>query len=206
MTWITLATEDVLSEAVGEKLIAEAGPQLEVDLRLRRDGFGYLKKSMRNFCEMARHQPVLVITDLDRTVCAGALVRAWTAGNALPDTLLLRIAVHTVEAWLLADHDAMRTLLQRPGQSLPPDPDMLADPKLALIDLVNRRGPRRLREAVVPSPGAVASQGLGYNAALTGFVRRTWNPHRAAQRSDSLARARQRLAGLAAATRSRGID
>ena len=112
MRQIALATEDALSEAVGEKLIAEVKPPLEVGLRLRRDGFGYLKTRMRKFCEIARHQPVLVITDLDRVACAATLVRRWTANDTPPATLLLRVAVHEVEAWLLADHDAMRTLLQ----------------------------------------------------------------------------------------------
>ena len=75
---------------------------------------------MRQFCEIARYQPVLVITDLDRVACAATLIRGWTANDTLPVTLLLRVAVREVEAWLLADHDAMRTLLQRPRQILPP--------------------------------------------------------------------------------------
>lgn len=197
MRCIALATEDALSEAVGEKLIAEVKPPLEVGLRLRRDGFGYLKKRMRSFCEMARHQPVLVITDLDRAACAASLVREWTANDMRPATLLLRVAVREVEAWLLADHDAMRTLLQRPRQILPPDPEALPEPKNELIRLVGRHGSRALREAIVPQPGVIASQGLGYNNALVEFVRRTWSPHRAAQRSNSLARTRQRLRELA---------
>ena len=41
MTQIALATEDALSEAIGEKLISEAGAGFEVGLRLRRNGFGY---------------------------------------------------------------------------------------------------------------------------------------------------------------------
>ena len=198
MRQIALATEDALSEAVGEKLIAEVKPPLEVGLRLRRDGFGYLKTRMRNFCEIARHQPVLVITDLDRVACAATLVRGWTANDTSPAALLLRVAVREVEAWLLADHDAMRTLLQRPRQILPPDPEALPEPKDALIRLVGCHGPRSLREAIVPQPGVIAAQGLGYNNALVEFVRRTWSPHRAAQRSNSLARARQRLRELAA--------
>ena len=198
MKHISLATEDALSEAVGEKLIAEVKPPLEVGLRLRRDGFGYLKKRMRSFSEMARHQPVLIITDLDRLACAATLVRGWTANDTPPGTLLLRVAVREMEAWLLADHDAMRTLLQQPRQILPSDPENLPEPKEALIRLVGRHGPRSLREAIVPQPGVIAAQGLGYNNVLMEFVRRTWNPHRAARRSNSLARTRQRLRELAA--------
>ena len=198
MRQIALATEDALSEAVGEKLIAEVKPPLQVGLRLRRDGFGYLKTRMWKFCEIARHQPVLVITDLDRMACAATLVRGWTANDIPPATLLLRVAVREVEAWLLADHDAMRTLLQQPRQILPPDPEDLPEPKEALIQLVARHGPRSLREAIVPQPGVIAAQGLGYNNVLMEFVRRTWSPHRAARQSNSLARARQRLRELAA--------
>ena len=60
---IVLATEDQLSEEVGLKLAANAG--LNVVQKLRQGGNGYLKKRMRNFCEIARQVPVVVLADLD---------------------------------------------------------------------------------------------------------------------------------------------
>lgn len=195
---IVLATEDALSEAVAQKLIDELGPQVTVVQTLRRGGFGYLKARIGNFCEMARHQPILVITDLDRHACASELLQAWLARRRRPAQLLLRFAVREIESWVLADHEAMRVLLERENQVLPRAPDELIDPKAALIQLA-KRGPRRVREAIVPEAGAIASQGLGYNQVLVPHVCRHWSPMRASQRSDSLQRARCRLHELASA-------
>lgn len=155
---IALATEDVLSEAVGEKLIAE--------------------------------------------MVHNSLVREWMVRDILPKAFLLRVAVRTIEAWLLADHEAIRGLLKRPQQVLHSNPEVHSEPKQELIQMA-RRGPRPLPEALVPRAGDVASHGLGYNNALVEFVYRTWSPHRAAQRSSSLARTRQRLQELAASMSSR---
>lgn len=200
MTWITLATEDALSEAVASKLIEEHRGRLDIAQRLRRNGFGYLRSRLPNFCEMARHQAVVVITDLDRQECASSLVSDWFGARQRPERLLLRVAVREVESWVLADHEAVRGMLQKPKITLPEQPDVLPDPKRFLIDLA-RRGPRTMREAIVPEFGAIAAQGLGYNEFLVGVVAQQWNPARAAQRSDSLRRARHRLAQLAEASR-----
>lgn len=196
MTQITLATEDALSEAVGERLIDEQGAALEIGQRLRRNGSGYLRMRIPNFCAMADLQPVFLITDLDRLPCPSALLSDWIGRRKQPAGFLLRVAVREIESWLLADHEALRRVLARPHERLPNAPDQLEDPKRFLIDLA-RRGPRRLREAIVPEDGAIAVQGLGYNEVLVDVVRRLWNPSRAAQRSQSLQRARVRLADLA---------
>ncbi len=201
MSWITLATEDVLSEAIGEKLIDEQREHLKVSLRMRRNGFGYLKSRLPSFCEIAKHHPVFLITDLDRRQCAGALLGDWLGERPKPAGLLLRVAVREVESWLLADHAAVRAMLRKPSQRLPERPDGLEDPKRFLIELA-RKGPRAMREAIVPASGVVASQGLGYNEFLVDVVARQWSPERAAQRSDSLRRARARLAQLAFASGS----
>ena len=202
MTWVTLATEDALSEAVGDKLVSEHASHLHIAQRLRRNGFGYLRSRLPNFCEMAVHQPVLLITDLDRRPCAGALVSDWMKGREKPTGLLLRVAVREVEAWVLADHVAVRSVLRRPTQSLPHDPDGLDDPKQYLINLA-KKGPRAMRDAVVPATGAIAAQGLGYNEFLVAMINQQWSPERAAERSDSLRRARGRLAQLALASQQR---
>jgi hypothetical protein len=192
MQRISLATEDELSEAVGLRLVAEVSPALEVGLRLRRGGYGYLRSKVASFCQMARREPLLLITDLDRHCCAASLVDEWMRRTPRTAGLLFRVAVREVESWLLADHDAMRTLLGRSASSLPDLPDMLADPKRALLNLA-RSARREVRTDLCAETGAIAAQGLGYNRRLTDFVRRDWNPMRASSRSDSLRRARQRL-------------
>lgn len=194
MTWIVLATEDELSEAVGLSLATEAG--LEVGQQLRRGGFGYLKTRVHSFCKISLRQPVLLLTDLDRAKCAPALVGKWMGNLERPENLIFRVAVREIESWLLADHDAIRNLLGNRIGKLPLDPDSLPDPKQALLALAGRAA-REVREDLVMTEGAFASQGLGYNARLCHMVRQDWQPARAADRSASLAKARIRLKELA---------
>ncbi len=197
MTLVALATEDALSEAVGVRLIAEQEGRLRIGLRLGGRGNGYLRAKLGNFRQMARRQPVILFTDLDQAMCAPSLVRGWL-GSVEPDApnLLLRVAVREVEAWLLADHEAVRAGLSLPHATLPEAPDDLVDPKAHLLRLA-QRAPRRVRNELLPAKGASASQGLGYNALLSGLVAEVWSPERAALRSDSLRRARSRLRELA---------
>ncbi|MDZ7856187.1 hypothetical protein [Sphaerotilus sp.] len=196
MVGIAIATEDELSEAVARRLVAEVQPALEVSQTLRRNGFGYLRSRMSNWCELARFQPILLLTDLDRVACPVELLRQWRGTLVLPDDLLLRIAVREVEAWLLADQPAMRVLLGERGR-LPVEPDALPDPKATLLQLAARHASRDVRADLVQQSGAMASQGIGYNARLVQWVQDHWEPARAADSSPSLRRARIRLQDLA---------
>lgn len=185
---IVIATEDELSETVAERLVQLASPSLEVSRRFRRDGFGYLKSRVEAFCNMAKSQPLLLLTDLDQHECPPSLVEQWLDNRPKPEGLMFRVAVREVEAWLLADHDVIAKLIGKRSPKLPQAPDTLPDPKRELINFA-RRAPSAIRKEIVPPPGAAASQGLGYNAVLCPFVREHWDPFRAAERSESLRRA-----------------
>ncbi len=195
MKSIVLATEDVLSEEAGLRLAKEAG--LEVTQPpLRRNGSGYLKSRIRNFCQMASFQTVLVISDLDQSECPSQLLRDWLGARERPPRLIIRVAVREIESWLLADHQAMRSLLGRRASKLPREPESLVDPKGMLLNLA-RHAPRDVREDLLPQKGAIASQGLGFNRRLGNLIRTDWSPRRAAERAPSLRRARDRLMELA---------
>jgi len=169
-------------------MVEDAGSGLAVTQLLRRGGFGYLRSRMRSFCELARHMPVLLLTDLDAEECPATLIEDWSRRDAIPEQLLFRVAVRQVESWLLADRDGMARLLKVSVRQLPPDPDALPDAKRSLLQLA-QRAPRAIREDLVAETGATASQGLGYNSVLSNFVRTSWDPSQAVHRSNSLARA-----------------
>lgn len=192
-----VATEDELSEAVCFRLINELGGRLEISpTTFRRGGFGYLKSRITSFLEIAARQPLLLLTDLDRADCPATLIEGWTSRQPIPTRMLFRVAVREFESWLLADHEGLRRLLGSRLGKLPADPDVLDDPKAALLRAA-LKAPRDVRMDLLPDKGSTATQGLGYNHRLVGFVRETWNPERAAERSDSLQRIRARLAQLA---------
>ncbi|MBN3854652.1 DUF4276 family protein [Paraburkholderia sp. Ac-20340] len=195
MKYAVLATEDQLSEEVGFRLLKEVG--FEASVCLRKNGNGYLQKRIPNLCEMAIQQPVLLLTDLDRLACPTQLIANWIGARAKPSELIFRVVVRTIESWLLADHEGMRRLLGPRTPKLPSTPDELQEPKQTLLGLANR-GTRAMREDLVANNGAIASQGIGYNAVLSTWIRDDWAPARAATRSPSLERARLRLGELAA--------
>lgn len=192
---VALATEDELSERVGERLLDEVG--LSVELRLRKNGFGYLKKNVEKFCMLAMRRPVLLLTDLDQTPCPSELLHRWLERRERPENLVFRVVVRQIEAWLLADRIAMTELLgDGAARRLPDRPEAEPDAKRILLDLA-RRAPRDVREQLVRAKGAIAAQGLGYNSLLGERVMTHWSPERAASNAPSLARARRALRDLA---------
>jgi hypothetical protein len=195
MKLVALATEDELSEAVGRRLLIDAGHVYEPAPVLRKNGFGYLRSKMDSWCDMAKRKPFVLLTDLDQAACPIELRAAWLGGRQPSENFVFRIAVREVEAWLLADHEAMRSIIGAKG-TLPPNPDLLSDPKKVLLGLVAKLANREIRADLVADAGAIASQGIGYNARLSQWVAAEWNPERAAIRSNSLHRARIRLGEL----------
>lgn len=193
-----LATEDILSEEVGLRLISELGEGFHVSLKLRRNGNGYLKSRIESLFQLAERNLVLLITDLDQDACPASLISVWLPSRVKPRNLLFRVAVREIEAWLIADHEGMLDLLGRKVTKLSDNPDLLADAKQTLLQYA-QRAPRSVRDDLLPAKNAVAVTGLGYNRCLTEFVRDRWSPTRAAARSESLRRARARIRDLAVA-------
>lgn len=197
MTQVVLAVEDELSEKIGRRLTMDVG--LQVDLVLRKQGNGYLKSKIANFCEIAQHTPVLLITDLDTTTTVEKLKVDWLNKTKPPKSFLFHVAVREVESWLLADHQGMKQMLGKKINKLPVAPDDLADPKSHLLNLAASAS-RDVRDDLVAERGSVARQGLGYNKRLSAFVIEKWDPEAAADRSPSLRLLRQDLLRLSEAS------
>jgi hypothetical protein len=195
MNSIVLATEDDLSESVGTCLIKKFVSESIHITPLGKKGNGYLRRKLPNFLEISLHKPVLLITDLDREKCAPSLKKKW-ATRKVPKNLLFRVAVREVEAWLLADHVALKKLFGKKVSRFPARPDEVDDPKRTLLKLAEK-APRVIRNELLAQSGNIAGQGLGYNSCLSDFVATAWSPLRAKERSDSLRRTCERLQMLA---------
>ena len=190
MTSVAVATEDEPSEEVAVRMVLEVGGF--VSLRLRKGGFGYLRSRVKNFSEMSRHHPVLLLTDLDQADCPVELRDSWLNGDALPPQFFFRVVVREIESWILADRAGLaRYLGVRPGK-IPGDPDSLRNPKATLLAVASL-APSVVRSDMVVQRSQVAGQGLGYNSRLVDFVQNYWDIEAAASASPSLGAAMSRL-------------
>ena len=190
---VYLAAEDVPGLAVGRKLVAEQ-PSLNVYREENARGYGTLKIKSPNYDRMGSNGlPVLMLTDLDADPCPAGKVADWL-GRAPSRGFIFRICVREVEAWLLADREAMAAFLKVNITKLPLAPELLPDPKAKLIALA-QKSPRKIRIGLTPVGRAAI--GPDYNELLSGFIAERWSIERAGERAPSLARARHRIAELA---------
>jgi hypothetical protein len=193
MTGIYIATEDALSEAVADRLVAEANQGLCVAVRLGRRGNSYLRKKLPELVRTAKAIPVLLLTDLDRIDCPPTLLANWRGEQIMPPGMLFRVAVREIEAWLLADRQGFAEFCGAPLDKVPERPELLDDPKKTLLDLVRRYGKRMIKAGILPERGSTAKVGLMYNQILAGFVSDSWSVVRAARNAESLGRTCRRL-------------
>ncbi len=191
---VYLAAEDDTGLAVGRKLVAEV-PPLTVYREENANGFGRLKIKTPNFHQMGAHGlPVLMLTDLDRHLCPSEMIDQWL-GQAPSAGFLFRICVREVEAWLLAHREAIARFLGVRIERCPSAPEMLQDPKAALIALAQHSPDRKIRLGFKPS--GTSTIGPDYNRLLNEFISTSWDAAIAAQSAPSLKRARARLCQLA---------
>jgi hypothetical protein len=196
MTSLYVATEDALSEAVVDRLVAGVNNGLLIDGRLGRKGNSYLRKKFPELLVLARKIPVFLLTDLDQIDCPPTLVGNWIGRFDPPPGMLFRVAVREVEAWLLADREGFAKYFDVPLSKLPLNSESVDDPKQLLLNLVRRYSKREIKAAILPERGSLAKVGFGYNQMLGRFVEEQWSIRRAMAASDSLARAHLRLTEL----------
>ena len=103
-----------------------------------------------------------------------------------------RVAVRAVEAWLMADRQSFATFLGVGVKRIPREPDQVADPKHAVVELARESSKRVIREGLVPSEAGGRRIGPAYTDEMIQYVRRRWSPSRARAASSSLARAFER--------------
>ena len=101
---IAVVVEDELSGAVMQRLIEASGRGFVIDRLINARGYGQIKSGIEKFRSSSYALPHVILTDLDNYPCPPALLDNWGA-TELPPQCLVRIAVHEVEAWLLADRE-----------------------------------------------------------------------------------------------------
>lgn len=197
MTVVYYAVEGDTDVPVAEKLIRSVG----FEPRATRVAGGKPKLDPR-IPELNRSGSELnwlILRDLDNDApCAPELIGQLLRGRPIAPRVSLRIPVHAMESWLLADRDGIATEFGIASHRLPTRPDDLDDPKQHLISLCHRFAPLKVREAMVPRSGSGRRVGPEYASRIAAFARRTWRADHAVRRSPSLQRAVAHVRDLAA--------
>lgn len=185
MVIISAAVEGLVDEAVVKRIVRESGG---IAGRVYgKNGKAWLRARINGYNNAARHQPWVVLVDLDQDAeCGPNLSRAWLPGKS--SNLCFRVAVHEVEAWILADRDQIASFLSVPVSRIPTNPEFDVDAKRSLVNLAASSRRRAIREDMVPRPGSGREVGPAYTSRLIEFVsdRTKWRPRVAAQLAPSL--------------------
>lgn len=189
---LNLAVEDPLTESLFAKILRVIPTAYATRTIYNRGGYGYLRQSINGFNNAAKGIPFLIGTDLDTYECPPALIAAWLQ-RPRHHNLLVRVAVREAEAWVLADKENSANFLGIRSALIPDDVETIPDPKRELIQLARRARRRELREDICPPAHSTRTVGPNYNSRLSGFVQQQWDPNAARGRTESLARAIDRL-------------
>lgn len=193
---LTIAAEGSCDLAMMRRMVDSAGHQVDREFNCR--GKGNLDKRLPGYINACAHYNWFVLRDLDRDhACAPGLL-GMLAPQGIPDRMLFRIAVRSMESWLLADRDAISGWLRVPKRQVDSSPEDLQDPKGYLASLASRSSSKELRQRMSPDDRSGARVGPEYESSITEFISQHWKPTRAADGglSPSLSRAMAALASL----------
>lgn len=197
---IAYCGEGPTDAAVARRLILAAGGVPGMDYLTARPGRGKssLDGRLAGFNVLARRQAVLVLRDLDSdAACPGALLQALVPRREA--LLLLRIAVRSVETWLMADRAAFARALGLREAEVTTTPEDLPRPKTEVERLLSKSKDRTLRRRLGLDGPTGRTQPQLVAAELADFAATRWDPARAARsgHAPSLGRALRRLRDLA---------
>lgn len=155
------------------------------------EGKGNIDRELAGWNAKAMRLPWVVIRDLDqddRGTCLPELRSRLLGGTGPSDGMCFRLAVRSIEAWLMADHEGFVDHFG-PRSRPPDDVDGIPDPKRTLMDLCRSSHKRDIREGVPPRKGSGRRHGPAYVDIVADYCQSVWSPAQARRRSLSLDRA-----------------
>ena len=162
---VNLAVEDAISETVLRRILERIDNPFAVGSAFSQGGIGYLRRLIRGLNNAAKGVPFLVLADLDQIDCAPTALDDWLPSGAYPN-LMLRFAVREVEAWLIADREALATFLGVKQQGVPLDVESITDPKRCLVGIARTSSRSDIRQDIVPRAASTAVVGRNYNVRM----------------------------------------
>ena len=187
---VNIAVEGDLDEALLKKVLNSIG--IEVVHVYGKRGKDYLRENIQRYNQAAQYRSWVVLVDLDNDAeCAPPFIASWL--RTKNPNLQLRIAVRTIEAWLLADRGEIARFLSVSEQRIPLNVEDVEKPKTTLINVVRHSRNKSIRTDIIPREWSTATQGPGYTSRLIDFTIKRWDPERAASNAPSLERSMNSL-------------
>lgn len=151
-------------------------------------GKAELDKKLRGFDGAAKGSPWFVLRDLDHDApCPSALIEELLPQRS--SFMCFRIAVRTIESWLLADAETLAAFLHVSKNLVPLDPEAEEDPKIAMINLARKSTKPDVQKDMLPARGASRRIGRGYEGRIIEYSVKHWRADVARSKSRSLDRA-----------------
>ena len=192
-------TEDALSDSVAVRLIGDKLGDLTPVRLGSGGGWSRVQKSFLRANNLAEHEIVLAMIDLDNRECIFRWRNDFLAGASirgdLAEFMNFSISKREIESWLIADTRNFAAWLGISEARIDPNAEETTlDPKDYLLRLVRRSKRREVRDQILPR--GEAKVGIGYNGALSAFVRERWEPDLARVRNQTLDRLLSKLEAL----------
>jgi hypothetical protein len=196
MIHVSAVVEGDVDAAVIRRIVSHCGLELS-DVHVK-GGKQNIRSKIVGYNRAAEFVRFVVLVDLDREYgCAPELIRDWLQERN--PGLTFRVAVHSVEAWLLADRQRLAQFLRVNGRLIPDRPEEIVDPKRALVEIARESRNAEVRADMVPRPGSGRAVGAAYSSRLIEFIAAQdgWRPAVAAGVCPSLDRCLRALRSLA---------
>lgn len=199
--YVSGAVEGPSDEPVLRRIVEERGGTVyRVQVQ---NGKSNLRRALPGYNAAARRSAWLVLVDLDQDhPCAGALVSEWLPAPS--PFIHLRVVVHQIEAWLLADAERFASFFGVRRSAIPVDPDSVVDAKATVVSLVSASRRAALRQDMTPREGSGRRVGPAYTSRLIDFASNPsagWRLDVAIEHSRSLSKCVMRLDELIARQR-----
>jgi hypothetical protein len=192
---VNILVEGITDEPVAKKLLKHVG--LEIGMVYGRRGKSYLLEHMLKYNQAAHIAPWFVLIDLDMDAqCPSQAVTQWLPKPAYG--MRFRVAVRSVEAWIMADRESIASFLAVSLSKIPHRIDLDHHPKQTLVNIARTSRSKSIREDIVPRQESGAKVGPLYVARLTDFTENYWRPAEGEQHSESLRRCIRALSTLTA--------
>jgi hypothetical protein len=197
---ISIAVEGASDVAAVVTMLRSRGITVEPTRIFVTRGKAKLDSKLKSYNKAAAFSPWLVLRDADHDEggCPVAVRKSRLSLDEQNPAFCFRLAVRSLEAWLLADAEAFAATFSVTASAIPRDVEQLADPKQAVVNLCQHSRKSAVRQAMVPPEGSAGRVGPEYVTWITEYSRSVWRPDVAATSAPSLARALQNIDRLVA--------